>query len=574
MEYIKILKNKKIRLIVSLVFLIIVFAFLFKSSNKTYVSYIDFIQKIEQNQVEEVFLTEKSYINFKEINSDLIFKTDNPKISDFKEYLLINNVKVTERMNTNILQGFTSIILILCVGTFIYKSQKKKFSTSTEFSQESLQNNIYFKDIAGNEEAKENAKDIIDFLKEPEKYTKMGARIPRGIIFYGSPGTGKTLMARAIASEAGVPFYSVCGSDFVEMYVGVGANRIRSLFKQARKHKKAVIFIDEIDALGKKRATNVNGGNEERDQTLNALLSEMSGFSKEDDGIVIIGTTNRMDILDDALIRAGRFDRHIEIGLPDKSGRRKIIDLHLKNKAFSSDICLDDLAKKTVYFSGAMLESLINEATIFAIKENEEKITKAHLDKAYLKVVAGDEKKDTSSILESDKKITAFHESGHALVTKILDKDTTISKISIIPSNKGAGGFCLNIFKEKMFYTKRDLENQIMISYAGRATEEIIFGKENVTTGAENDIEKATKIIIDYVGKYSMNSENGLLCPKLIENSDRYLQKEYNKVATRLYNKTKEIIYNNLDLLNTLASELILNEILDEDEINNIFLEC
>ena len=565
-----ILKDKRFKLSIGLIFLIFIFNFFINNISSTHINYLDFIQKIEQNQVKEVRLTDSNYITFKEHGSTKILKTDNPKIENFKEYLLLNNISVKEGGFISF-TGVIGIFTIAGVLFFIYKGQGKKGFMDTNFSEVSTdENKIYFKDIAGNEEAKENAKDIIDFLKNPQKYAKMGARVPRGIIFYGSPGTGKTLMARAIASEASVPFYSVCGSDFVEMYVGVGASRIRGLFKEARKHKKAVIFIDEIDALGKRRASNTAGGNEERDQTLNALLSEMSGFSG-DEGIIIIGTTNRMDILDEALIRAGRFDRHIEIGLPDQPARKKIIELHLKNKNFDPSISTEDLAKKTVYFSGAMLESLINEAAIFAIKSNEDIITKEHIDKAYLKVIAGDEKKDTSSILEADKKTTAFHEAGHALVTKILDKDTTISKISIIPSSKGAGGFCINIFKEKMFYTKKDLENQIMISYAGRAAEEIIFGKEGITTGAENDIEKATKIIIDYVGKYSMNSDTVLLNTTLIEGSQKKLQNEYHEVSSRLYKRTLNIINQNLSMLYKLAEILLSKEVLEEVEIDNIF---
>ncbi|MDE6357511.1 MAG: ATP-dependent metallopeptidase FtsH/Yme1/Tma family protein, partial [Eubacteriales bacterium] len=429
------------------------------------------------------------------------------------EMLLENNVSVKEVTSFNTcISSVLGFLLIGIVFFVVYKNYGK--TTKTTIAVKNFQENedgaIYFKDIAGNEEAKENAKDIIDFLKEPEKYEKIGARVPKGIMFYGEPGTGKTLMAKAIASEAKVPFYSVCGSDFVEMYVGVGASRVRNLFKTARQHKKAVIFIDEIDAIGKKRSSNANNSNDEKDQTLNALLSEMSGFSK-DSGIIVIATTNRLELLDEALLRAGRFDRHIEISLPDRMAREKIIQLYLKNKNIDETVNIEQIAKKTVYFSGAMLENLINEASIFAIKDNKDAINSKHIDKAYLKIMAGDEKKERGAIREEDKKITAFHEAGHAILTKFLEPSTSISKISIIPTTKGAGGFCLNIPKDKLFYSKKDLENQIMIAYGGRIAEELIFGTENITTGAYNDIEKATNIIIDYVAKYGFSSENGLL---------------------------------------------------------------
>ncbi|MDE6181805.1 MAG: ATP-dependent metallopeptidase FtsH/Yme1/Tma family protein, partial [Eubacteriales bacterium] len=461
------------------------------------IPYNSFLEKLENKKIDKVFLTEGEKIRFIEINEDKIFITDNPRTFNFKENLLKNGVSVKEATSFN--TGISSILGILLIGGIlfiVYKNFNKKEKTTivVENFQENEEGAVYFKDIAGNEEAKENAKDIIDFLKEPEKYEKIGARIPKGIMFYGEPGTGKTLMAKAIASEAKVPFYSVCGSDFVEMYVGVGAARVRNLFKNARQHKKAVIFIDEIDAIGKKRSSNINNANDEKDQTLNALLSEMSGFSK-DSGIIVIATTNRLELLDDALLRAGRFDRHIEISLPDRIAREKIIELYLKNKNIDETINIKQIAKKTVYFSGAMLENLINEASIFAIKDNKDTINISHIDKAYLKIIAGDEKKERGAIREEDRKITAFHEAGHATLTKLLEPTTSISKISIIPTTKGAGGFCLNIFKDKLFHSKKDLENQIMIAYGGRIAEELIFGLENITTGAYNDIEKATNII-------------------------------------------------------------------------------
>ncbi len=285
----------------------------------------------------------------------------------------------------------------------------------------------------------------------------------------------------------------------------------------------------------------------------------------------VIATTNRIELLDDALLRAGRFDRHIEISLPDKSARKKILSLYLKNKNLDKNVDIENIAKKTIYFSGAMLENLINEASIFAIKDGCENINQNHIDKAYLKIIAGDEKKDKSGINNTDKKITAFHESGHAVLTKILEPSATISKISIIPTTKGAGGFCLNIFKDKMFKTKSELENQIMISYGGRIAEELIFGYENATTGAFNDIEKATAIIKDYVCKYGFCYENGLLNLSL-ENEDENIKEQFKDISIELYEKAKDILISNEHYLFKIANELMEKETLEENEINEIFI--
>lgn len=566
--------NVKKIFILTLVFLLLGgFAYSIYKDKTEQIPYKSFLQKLEDKEIDKVFLTAGEKIRFKEKDTEQIFITDNPRTFNFKEMLLQNGVFVKE--SSSFSTGVSSVIGVLLIGFvffIVYKNYSKTEKTAipVENFQESQDGAIYFKDIAGNEEAKENAKDIVHFLKEPEKYEQIGARIPKGLIFYGAPGTGKTLMAKAIASEAKVPFYSVCGSDFVEMYVGVGAARVRNLFKKAREHKKAVIFIDEIDAIGKKRSSNFNNANDEKDQTLNALLSEMSGFSK-DNKIIVIATTNRLELLDDALLRPGRFDRHIEIALPDKIAREKIIQLYLKNKKVNKNIDIKEIAKKTVYFSGAMLENLINEASIFAIKEEKDEICNNHIDKAYLKIMTGDEKKERDGIRDEDRKITAFHEAGHAILTKFLDPTTSISKISIIPTTKGAGGFCLNIFKDKLFYSKKDLENQIMIAYGGRASEELIFGAENITTGAYNDIEKATNIIIDYVSKYGFSSENGLLSFSKIFKEDECIKEKYKEISILLYEKAKQILNDNKEYLFKIAEELMEKETLDEEDIELIF---
>ncbi len=534
-----------------------------------YIPYIDFYEKVNKNNIDTIFYNDSDKIKFKEKNNNTIFITDNPRTENFKKEMLMKNINFKEQINVgNRLSAFFSIILIGGIIFIIYKKTRKSTIAIKQFDAKDS-GNIYFEDIAGNEEAKENAKDIVDFLKHPEKYEKLKAKTPKGIIFYGQPGTGKTMLAKAIASEANVPFYSVCGSDFVEMYVGVGASRVRSLFKKARENKKAVIFIDEIDAIGKKRSTSLQNSNEEREQTLNALLTEMSGFSK-DETIVVIAATNRLDILDDALVRAGRFDRHIEIGLPDKVAREKILNLLLKDKK-TENLDIKDIAKKTIYFSGAMLDCLINEASIIAIKNNCDKITTEHIDKAYLKIIAGDEKKDKSFLTLEDKKICAIHEAGHAIVTKVLNV-ANITKISIIPTIKGAGGFCLNIFEDKMFKNKTDLENQIASLYGGRCAEEIIFGKENITTGAYNDIEKATNLILDYIGKYGM-FDNNILNNNILKDKENIIA-QCNILSNLLYEKAKNILLNNKETLEKLANQLLEKETLDEKNIYNILKNC
>jgi len=419
-----------------------------------------------------------------------------------------------------------------------------------------------FSNIAGNIEAKENVMDIIDYLKNPEKYKAYGARMPKGILLHGKPGTGKTLMARAMAGEAGVPFYAVSGSDFVQMYVGVGAARVRELFKKVREAGGGVIFIDEIDALGKKRSDGLTG-NDEREQTLNALLTEMQGFS-DAAGIVVVAATNRPDTLDEALLRPGRFDRRVEVGLPDLAARKQILELHAKNKPLSKTASLEKLALDTVYFSGAMLEGLLNDAAISAAKRGEGSIEPEDISTAYYTALAGSEKKDRSNIRQKEREVTAWHESGHALAATLLSPENKVAKVTIIPSTGGAGGFCVNIPPERMYWTKKELEEQIMVHLAGRAAEEVHFGVNGVTTGASNDIEKATQTALQYVAKFGMGE--GLL-DRLALKDDQATNKECAELINRLYDETKAILIKNHRALEAIAESLLGKETLDGDEV-------
>lgn len=564
--------------------LILISLFLYKQSRTEELSYLEFLIEVEADGVEEVILNSSSKMKVKLKNdSDKLYITDNPRNPELKEFLLKQQVEVEEENTTStfsIIQGIFMLGIFFVIFRFATKNLAHQTSKSSmELNVSKVDTNqskrFSFSDVAGNEEAKEEVKDIIDFLQKPEKYARYGARMPRGIIFYGPPGTGKTLMAKAIAGEAGVPFFSVSGSDFVQMYVGVGASRVRNLFEKARETGKAVIFIDEIDALGKKRATGIAGGNDERDQTLNALLTEMSGF-KENEGIIIIAATNRLDVLDEALLRPGRFDRHVEISLPDVKGREHILRLHVKNKPLSYKVDLSKLAKQTVYFSGAMLENLLNEAAIIAAKRNAKTIEFKDIDKAFYTVIAGSEKKDRSNILQIEREVTAYHEAGHALVTKIIAPSNTVSKVTIIPSTKGAGGFSMNIPPDKMYHTKKEMEAQIMISLGGRIAEELIFGEDNITTGASNDIEKATQIIRDYVVKYGMSKTMGLINMDVLLNnhsqsfSEETLMTECRNHMERLYEKTKTLIIENKYYLNSIANALLTQETINEEDLNAI----
>ena len=547
--------NKKIVIIIvsAIAALSIIACFTIFNSKKVTTPYNTFLSQISEGKVDKVYLGDKPDMKVK-LKDGSIYYTDNPRSLEFKEALLKQNVKVEETGAASAGGSpFGAVLSLAILSTLAYFSitmAKKQKSGGmggimdiTNLNKNTEENiKIGFSNVAGNDEAKESVKDIVDFLKDPDKYLRYGARMPRGVLFYGPPGTGKTLMAKAVAGEAGVPFYAMSGSDFVQVYVGVGAGRIRSLFKKAKDHGKCVIFIDEIDALGKKRDSGgVERGNDEREQTLNALLSEMSGFT-ENEGIIIIAATNRIDTLDEALLRPGRFDRQVEIGLPDIKGRYEILKIHAKDKPLSKEVDIKKIAEETVFFSGAMLESMVNEAAIYAAKRNAACIEKEDVDRAFYTILAGDEKKDRSSIKEIDKKITAYHEAGHALVAKIISPQNRISRVTIIPSTKGAGGYTMNIPPNRLYKTKKDMEKDIMISLGGRCAEEIVFGEENITTGASGDIERATEIVISMINRFGMNKNTGLLSYEVI------YKNSFNNINDEIINVSLSLFFSNISL--------------------------
>jgi cell division protease FtsH len=578
-------KNSSFKILLVLIIFIALVSniFLYKNNKSKYkeIPYKLFLEHIEQDLVQEVELKDRSRLKGKLKNGDL-FITDNPRREDFKEYLLLHNVEVIEDKNVVPAQIITIMLLLIGVGILAYftnknysKQAEKEMALMSKIDMESSTNGkITFEDVAGNEEAKESLKELVDFIQNPEIYSKYGARLPRGVLLYGPPGTGKTLLAKALAGEANVPFYPVSGSDFIQVYAGLGASRIRELFKKAKEDGKSVIFIDEIDALGKKRKGNNSNSSEEGDRTLNALLTEMSGF-KGNEGIIVIAATNRIDTLDEALLRPGRFDRQIEIGLPDVNARYSILKLHSKNKPISQEVDLKKLALETVYFSGAKLENLMNESAIIAARNKDKNIDNKHINKAYYKILVGDEKKDRESISLEDKKITAYHEAGHALIAKKISKNSRITKVSIIPSTKGMGGFSLNIPKDKMYQTKIDIINNIKIALGGRAAEEIIFGKDNITTGASSDLQKATEMTLALLGSYGMDEELGLVNYDIVLNNglntDISLTERTREMLDDFYHDTLEILIENKMYLEGIAKGLLEKETLNEEEINEIF---
>lgn len=443
---------------------------------------------------------------------------------------------------------------------------------------------IVFKDVAGLKEEKEELMEIVDFLKEPGKYTNLGARIPKGVLLVGPPGTGKTYLSRAVAGEANVPFFSISGSDFVEMFVGVGASRVRDLFEQAKKNAPCIIFIDEIDAVGRKRGAGLGGGHDEREQTLNQLLVEMDGFGKNE-GIIVMSATNRPDILDNALLRPGRFDRTIYVGLPDVRERAEILKIHTKNKKLKDDVNLENIAKTTTGFSPADLENLCNEAALLAARRNETEISNDVFKEASIKVIAGPEKK-SHVVIEKERVLTAYHESGHAIVSGFLEDSDKVHMITIIPRGR-AGGFTAYLPKEDaQFMTKKQMQHKLISLLGGRAAEEIVL--DDISTGASNDIERATKIAHAMVTKYGMSKrlgpmmyggdESEVFLGQELGKSKAYsgkiayeIDSEMRELIDNAYSSALNILSNNIDLLHALANKLLEKETIEEKEFEELF---
>ena len=445
---------------------------------------------------------------------------------------------------------------------------------------------VTFAQVAGLKEEKEELEEIVDFLKEPGKYTGVGARIPKGVLLEGPPGTGKTLLAKAVAGEAGVPFFSISGSDFVEMFVGVGASRVRDLFEEAKHNAPCIVFIDEIDAVARRRGTGMGGGHDEREQTLNQLLVEMDGVGVNE-GIIVMAATNRVDILDPAILRPGRFDRKVAVGTPDVGGREEILKVHAKNKPLGDDVNLQQLAQTTAGFTGADLENLLNEAAIIAAKENRSFIANKDVKRAFVKVGIGAEKK-SRIISDKEKKITAYHEAGHAILFHVLPDVGPVYTVSIIPTGVGAAGYTMPLpEKDEMFATKSRMLQDIMVSLGGRIAEEIIFG--DITTGASSDIKKATKTARRMVTRYGMSDNIGVICydddddevfigkdlahaKAHSEEISGEIDKEVKRIIDDCYTKAKDIIMQHENVLHSCAKLLLEKEKINREEFEALFV--
>lgn len=488
------------------------------------------------------------------------------------------------------------MLVVLAVGVFLFMMMNaqqagggngKMMNFGKSRAKMSMgDKSVTFAQVAGLKEEKEELEEIVDFLKEPGKYTGVGARIPKGVLLEGPPGTGKTLLAKAVAGEAGVPFFSISGSDFVEMFVGVGASRVRDLFEEAKHNAPCIVFIDEIDAVARRRGTGMGGGHDEREQTLNQLLVEMDGFGVNE-GIIVMAATNRVDILDPAILRPGRFDRKVAVGTPDVGGREEILKVHAKNKPLGDDVNLQQLAQTTAGFTGADLENLLNEAAIIAAKENRSFIANKDVKRAFIKVGIGAEKK-SRIISDKEKKITAYHEAGHAILFHLLPDVGPVYTVSIIPTGVGAAGYTMPLpEKDEMFATKSRMLQDIMVSLGGRIAEEIIFG--DITTGASSDIKKATKTARRMVTRYGMSDNIGVICydddddevfigkdlahaKAHSEEISGEIDKEVKRIIDDCYTKAKDIIMQHENVLHSCAKLLLEKEKINREEFEALFV--
>jgi len=593
------LKNLILWLVLGILLVSVFSNFQPRESGQEELSYSSFLNQVEDGNVYSVEIDNQNQMIRGVYQNKKTFSTLIPLDDQYLLGVLLKKVKeVSVRQPQE--EGFFTRVLIswfptlLLIGIWIYflrqmqgggKGGAFSFGRSKAKLLGEDQVKVTFDDVAGVEEAKEEVKELVDFLKDPGKFQKLGGKIPRGILLVGQPGTGKTLLAKAVAGEAKVPFFTISGSDFVEMFVGVGASRVRDMFEQAKKQAPCIIFIDEIDAVGRRRGAGLGGGHDEREQTLNQLLVEMDGFEGTE-GVIVIAATNRPDVLDPALLRPGRFDRQVVVGLPDIRGREQILKVHMRKLPLAEDVKPQIIARGTPGFSGADLANLVNEAALFAARANKASVTMHEFERAKDKLIMGAERK-SMVMSEKEKRLTAYHEGGHAIVGRLVPEHDPVFKVTIIPRGRALGVTMFLPEEDRYSYTKQRLECQISSLFGGRLAEEIIFGADWVTTGASNDIERATEIARNMVTKWGLSDKLGPLTygedqgevflghtmtqrKEVSENTASMIDQEIKAIIDRNYERSKKLLHDNLDKLHLMADALLKYETIDKIQIDQI----
>ena len=592
-------------LILAIVFFVLISA-VFNNTDKK-MNYSELITKINNGEVSEIEISSdktKAYVTLKEDGTastvNTIKEVTIPSLDSFMEQIsdkiVESEITLSQEEESvfmavlSIFSPFVILIIFLLFWILIMNPNQNGNKSSMTFGKSkarmintSDKNKVTFKDVAGVDEEKQELEEIVEFLKSPKKFTDMGARIPKGVLLVGHPGTGKTLLAKAVAGEAGVPFFIISGSDFVEMFVGVGASRVRDLFEQAKKNAPCIIFIDEIDAVGRQRGAGLGGGHDEREQTLNQLLVEMDGFSPNE-GVIVIAATNRPDVLDKALLRAGRFDRQIVVSSPDVKAREQILEVHARKKKLANDVDLGIIAKNTAGFAGADLENVLNEAALLAARRDKTEIGMQEIEEAMVKVTMGPEKK-SRVISEKEKKLVAIHEAGHAVVSKFLPTQDDVHQISIVPRGMAGGYTMYRPSEDRSFMSKSEMEENIISLLGGRVAEELVLG--DISTGASNDIERATKIARDMVTKYGMSPRLGTITfgsgqeevflgrdfatqKNFSEETSGLIDEEVKRIIDNAYNAAKQILSENIKKLHDVANVLLEKEKIDGEEFQEI----